>query len=182
MTAAHRSDAHCAPTRARLLDAAQALFAQQSYAATSMRQIAEQGGLALGGIYNHFCSKEEIFTALLLERNIFQRPDQRFSSAVFDRQQAKTLLEDIYAHPDFFHLILIELMEFKGRHLSVLIEQTASDIPPSLWNSLFSLVVSFGATQILLASAFPPGSQPQPSIDAFLNNYLNGGSTQEIGL
>jgi len=39
-------------SRVSILDAAQALFAQQGYAATSMRQIANHAGLLPGGIYN----------------------------------------------------------------------------------------------------------------------------------
>ena len=41
-------------TRGSIINAAHSLFANQGYAATSMRQIAEEAGLALGGIYNHF--------------------------------------------------------------------------------------------------------------------------------
>ena len=41
-------------TRQSILQAAYELFLEQGYAATSMRQIAERAGLALGGIYNHF--------------------------------------------------------------------------------------------------------------------------------
>ena len=46
-------------TRIAIEDAAVKLFMEHGYHATSMRQIAEHAGLALGGIYNHFSSKEE---------------------------------------------------------------------------------------------------------------------------
>lgn len=36
-----------------------------------MRQIATRSRVALGGIYNHFNSKEEIFRAILEERHPF---------------------------------------------------------------------------------------------------------------
>ena len=48
-------------TRLAIEDAALELYMEHGYHATSMRQIADQAGLALGGIYNHFKSKEEIF-------------------------------------------------------------------------------------------------------------------------
>ena len=48
-------------TNAAILEAAGTLFTSQGYAATSMRQVAESAGLALGSIYNHFPSKEAIF-------------------------------------------------------------------------------------------------------------------------
>ena len=50
-------------TRLAIEDAAIELFMEQGYHATSMRQIAKRAELALGGIYNHFASKDEIFEA-----------------------------------------------------------------------------------------------------------------------
>ena len=60
-------------TRSLLLDTAHLLFVNQGYAATSMRQIAESAGLALGGIYNHFPSKEAVFQTILMERHPYQQ-------------------------------------------------------------------------------------------------------------
>ena len=58
-------------TRQVIIEAAYALFLEQGYAATSMRQIAERTGLALGGIYNHFASKEAIFSDLIIAKHPF---------------------------------------------------------------------------------------------------------------
>src|SRR5690606_40541058 len=55
-------------TRQAILDAAEKLFLNNGYNGTSMRQIARGARIALGGIYNHFGSKEEIFRTLLDER------------------------------------------------------------------------------------------------------------------
>src|SRR5688500_3819572 len=52
-------------TRTALIDAAFALFTDRGYHGTSMRQIAQGAGLALGGIYNHFNGKEAIFLAVI---------------------------------------------------------------------------------------------------------------------
>src|SRR3990172_13368732 len=52
-------------TRAAIIKAAYALFLKKGFHATSVREIAEKADLALGGIYNHFSSKEEIFAAVL---------------------------------------------------------------------------------------------------------------------
>ena len=51
-------------TRQEIIRAALPLFSQQGYHGTSMRQIAAAAGIALGGIYNHFESKEAIFRAV----------------------------------------------------------------------------------------------------------------------
>jgi AcrR family transcriptional regulator len=58
-------------TRQAIIAAAYELIIQQGYAATSMRQIKERVGLALGGIYNHFSSKEDVFRAIIVERHPF---------------------------------------------------------------------------------------------------------------
>ncbi len=50
-------------TRGEIIRAAHKLFVQQGYHGTSMRQIAKQAGIALGGLYNHFDSKQEVFQA-----------------------------------------------------------------------------------------------------------------------
>ena len=53
-----RSPSRGERTRAEIIQAAHDLFIQQGYHGTSMRQIAGQAGIALGGLYNHFESKE----------------------------------------------------------------------------------------------------------------------------
>ncbi|MGE5464674.1 MAG: TetR/AcrR family transcriptional regulator, partial [Syntrophothermus sp.] len=60
-------------TRLAIESAAIQLFLEQGYHATSMRQIAEHAGLALGGIYNHFSSKDEIFEAIIIDRHPYKR-------------------------------------------------------------------------------------------------------------
>src|SRR3990170_3199734 len=56
-------------TRTQILAAAYLLFNHQGYHGTSMRQIAEHAGIALGGIYNHFENKQQIFVQVLLEHH-----------------------------------------------------------------------------------------------------------------
>jgi AcrR family transcriptional regulator len=167
-------------SRNRLLAAGQTLFSVQGYAATSMRQVAERAGLALGSVYNHFDSKEAIFQAILLEYNPFTRSNIQPLPENFDRPQAKMLLAELEKKPEFFNLILIELLEFKGRHLPQLFENIAGHLPPSeTWRTLLSLIISYRTTQILLASALPPGAQPQISPDAVLDFLLNSSLAPE---
>lgn len=49
-----------ARTAERILEASVALFADQGYAAVSMRQIAAEVGMGQGALYNHFASKQAI--------------------------------------------------------------------------------------------------------------------------
>ena len=52
-------------TRSAIVEAAHQLFTTQGYHGTSMRQIANNAGIALGGIYNHFANKEILYCAVL---------------------------------------------------------------------------------------------------------------------
>lgn len=56
-------------TRDRILDTAEALFAERGFAATSVRDIATAAGLTPASLYNHFEGKEALYAAVL-ERGI----------------------------------------------------------------------------------------------------------------
>ncbi len=60
-----------APTRERLLRAAQELIEEGGYGAASVVAIAERAGVAAGTLYRHFASKEELFVELF--RNVCDR-------------------------------------------------------------------------------------------------------------
>jgi AcrR family transcriptional regulator len=170
-----RPTSHDRQVRSRLLEAGQTLFSSQGYAATSMRQVAEKAGLALGSIYNHFSSKEAIFQAILLEYNPFTHSNLRPLPENFDRHQVKILLDEMDKQPEFFNLILVELLEFKGKHLPILFEEISGDNPPSSsWRVLISMLISYHVTHILLASTSPAGIQTQISPDAMMDFLLNG--------
>ena len=49
-----------AGVRARVLGAAVDLFARQGYDATSVAEVVTQAGVAKGGFYHHFASKEAL--------------------------------------------------------------------------------------------------------------------------
>ncbi len=166
---------HALQTRNRLMQVGHTLFSDQGYAATSMRQVAENSGLALGGIYNHYSSKEAIFEAILLEKNPFIQGNLRPLLENFDRQQIKILLDELEKHPEFFNIILIELVEFKGKHMPKLFDTISGGLPPpASWRTLFSLIISYHITQILLAGTFPTMVQQQISPDALLDFIQQG--------
>jgi AcrR family transcriptional regulator len=56
------------PTRERLLDAAERLFAEAGYPATSLRQITAAAGANLAAVNYHFGSKEALFHAVFRRR------------------------------------------------------------------------------------------------------------------
>lgn len=51
-------------TKREILRAAEQLFCQKGYEATSMQEIVRAAGISKGGIYHHFASKEEMMTLL----------------------------------------------------------------------------------------------------------------------
>jgi AcrR family transcriptional regulator len=53
-------------TRNRILDAALKLFREQGFAETTMREIAAEAGVATGGAYYYYRSKEELVMAFYL--------------------------------------------------------------------------------------------------------------------
>jgi AcrR family transcriptional regulator len=52
-------------TRDRILDVAEALFAQRGFSGTSMREIASEAGLTAASLYNHFRGKDDLYLAVL---------------------------------------------------------------------------------------------------------------------
>jgi len=70
MTSQRAADRHSRRrerTRARLLDAAKALFARQGVDNTRINEITEEADVGFGSFYNHFDSKEAIVEAVLHE-------------------------------------------------------------------------------------------------------------------
>src|ERR1700682_6647964 len=57
-----------ATTKARILDAAEALFMEHGFEATSLRTITAAAGANLAAVNYHFGTKEELFEAVLARR------------------------------------------------------------------------------------------------------------------
>ena len=52
-------------TAARILDAAEAVFAERGFEAASLREIARRAEIRQPGLYNHFASKRDLYAAVL---------------------------------------------------------------------------------------------------------------------
>jgi AcrR family transcriptional regulator len=184
-------------TRQAIMDAAYSLIIEQGYAATSMRQIAERSGLALGGIYNHFPSKSDVFSNIILERHpifhILPLLDSVEGQTVeeFVRTAARLLVDELKRHPDFLNLLLIEVVEFKGAHAPLLIEKVVPLLAPLgehvtqlqgevrpipikvVIRAFFGMFFSYYITGILGNSVMPPEMQTN-SLEYFLEIFLHG--------
>ena len=184
-------------TRRAILDAAYSLIIEQGYAATSMRQIAERTGLALGGIYNHFSSKEEVFKAIVEERHPFFQiipllnAVEGKSVEEFVRNAAHSVVAELGHHPDFLNLMLTEIVEFKSQHVSVVFDKLLSMLlplaermgsldgnlrripPPVLLRAFLGMFFSYYITEILIGRAMPPEMQTN-ALDYFVDIFLHG--------
>jgi AcrR family transcriptional regulator len=184
-------------TRQAVLDAAHQLFVEQGYAATSMRQIAEKAGLALGGIYNHFPTKESIFTEVILAYHPFRQilpllknaPGDTFED--FVRNAAKSMVSELGRRPDFIKLMFVELVEFEGRNIPKMLQVIFPQIlplikrftgqkgelrkiqPSVMFRSFLGLFFSYYMTEFLLANT-PMSLFRKGSVDDFVEIYLHG--------
>ena len=185
-------------SRQSILSAAYALIIRQGYAATSMRQIAEKSGLALGGIYNHFASKEEVFRAIIAERHPFFQIVPLLRSAPGDtveeyvRNAAHTLVDELKRHPEFLNLMLVEIVEFKARHVPVVFEKlypllmpivqrisslrgNLRAIPPIvLARAFLGMFFSYYITETLMGRTVPREFRDVKAIDYFVEIFLHG--------
>lgn len=184
-------------TRAVLLDTALRLFVANGYHGTSMRQIADEAGLALGGIYNHFGNKEDIFVGVLMERHPFLivlpalQTAQGETVETLLRDAAGRMLDELGQNQDFLNLMFIELVEFEAKHVPVLyetlfpplmqfaqqIEQARGplrDIPlPIVLRSFLGLFFSYYITDLIIGSQMPTAMKTN-AFDYFIDIYLHG--------
>jgi AcrR family transcriptional regulator len=82
-----------AVTRRRILDAARALFFRNGYAATTLKAVAEEAGVAVQTLYAVFGSKAAILAEL--RQQVVAQPEA--SSALADAMQAPTLDDRVTA-------------------------------------------------------------------------------------
>ncbi len=84
-----------------VLDAAQQVFAESSYAASSVEEIARRAEISVGTLYNLFNSKEEIYTRVVsrAQAEFFEYMTQEVREA---RGPAEKLRQAIHCHFEHF--------------------------------------------------------------------------------
>jgi AcrR family transcriptional regulator len=190
-----------AATKSDIVKAAHTLFVENGYHATSMRQIAAEAGVALGGIYNHFAGKDELFATVFFEYHPYREVLPALGKARGDSLEA--FLSDaalqmqisLGRRPDFLKLMFIELVEFNGRHMPQLFDeifpQVVGLLPPFLeaagplrpiplpvvFRAFLGLFFSYFITELLLTDkmkeSFPPDTLSQ-FVDIFMHGILAG--------
>ena len=184
-------------TREILLEAALQQFAANGYHGTSMRQIADAAELAVGGIYNHFASKEEILKAVILEYHplnviapeLIDAQGESFAALMHD--VAHRFYTAIKARPVLLNILFIELVECKGEHLPELFQTLLPKVevfaqrllqmdtrlrplPPFVVLRIFlSMLMGFFITETLFAK-IPIMPKTVGTIDDFVEVLMHG--------
>ena len=185
-------------TRLAIEEAALVLFMEQGYHATSMRQIAERTKLALGGIYNHFSSKEEIFEGIIIDKHPYRVILPAIIAAEgetledFFKNAFHIIVSELGERSEFVNLMLIELVEFKGKHGTILLGELAPKIlpifervvkgrkdlritnPAVLMRSFIGSIVSYLITDMIIANSVISKLMPKNISDAYVDIYLHG--------
>ena len=185
-------------TRLAIEDAALELFMEQGYHATSMRQIKDRAGLALGGIYNHFSSKEEIFEGIIIDKHPYKQilpavlAAEGKSAEEFYRNAAHIVISEMGKRPEFVNLMFIELVEFKGRHGAALLKEIVPKIlpvferviksrkslrvtnPALLMRSFVGLVVSYLITEMVISNSIISKMMPKNAEETYVDIFLHG--------
>lgn len=185
-------------TRLAIEDAAVNLFMEHGYHATSMRQIAERAGLALGGIYNHFSSKEEIFEGIIVDKHPYKKilplilEAQGDTAEDFLKNAMHIVLTELGREPYYIKLMMIEFVEFNGGHGAAMLKEFAPKVlpvfeqiitvrknlrvanPAMLMRSFFGMVVSYFITEMVISNSVVGNLLPKNSRDVYVDIFLHG--------
>ena len=185
-------------TRLAIEDAAIELFMEHGYHATSMRQIADQAGLALGGIYNHFASKEEIFEGIIIDKHPYKKilplilEAKGDTAEEFLRNAMRIAITELSKEPYYIKLMMIEFVEFNGGHGAARLKEVAPKVlpvfeqivkirknlrvtnPAMLMRSFFGLVVSYFITEMVVSNSIVGSLMPKNPMDVYVDVYLHG--------
>lgn len=188
-------------TRSEIVETAHLLFLKNGYHGTSMRQIADGTGIALGGIYNHFESKEDIFEAVVLAKHPYHEiiPALKEAEGETSEELIRNMMERVWGNvnerDDVLNLLFIEMVEFNGQHVPKLfailfpeflgfaksLYKTRSelrDIPlPNFVRALVSTLIGFMFTEQLMGKHFPKKYQ-KTVLDDTINIFLHGALAQ----
>jgi AcrR family transcriptional regulator len=185
-------------TRLAIEDAAMELFLEQGYAATSMRQIADSAGLALGGIYNHFKSKDKIFEGIILDKHPYKQilpsilAAEGETAEEFFGNAFNIIISELGKRPAFVNLMFIELVEFKGKHGSMMLREISPKVLPAfekivksrkslritnpavLMRSFMGAIISYFITEMIISDSVLSKLMPKNTADLYTDIFLHG--------
>jgi TetR/AcrR family transcriptional regulator len=113
-------------TRERILDAAEALFAERGFEGTTLRDVAASVGLRNPSLYNHFDSKESLYAAVLerdlgpLLRLLVDMVEQRREATAEAEKIIAAAMQVLAARPGVARLVQHEILS-GGQRLTPLL-------------------------------------------------------------
>ena len=185
-------------TRQVIEESAYELFLEQGFSATSMRQIAERAGIALGGIYNHFKGKEDIFEAIIIDEHPYRKLLPAILEArgetvdEFVHNAMSIIMDELGENPHYVNLMFIEIVEFNGKHGAVLLKELAPKVlpiferlvksrdefrvtnPALLMRSFFGMILSYYLTEKLITDSVVSRLMPENSPEIYVDIFLHG--------
>jgi AcrR family transcriptional regulator len=112
-------------TRTKLEHAALQLFLKRGFNGVGLRDLATEAGLSLGAVYNHYDSKDALFTAIL------DRLHAKFAAATEPLAQflvtcrlpddlerfGEVMGDMVTRHREYLTLVYVDIAEFGGKHV-----------------------------------------------------------------
>jgi AcrR family transcriptional regulator len=163
-----------------------------------MRQIAKKAVVALGGLYNHFDSKEDVFWAVYLQYHPYREVLPVLLDAEGDdieeivRDAIGRMVAALEKRPDFMNLMFIELVEFKSVHahelfatmlpqMDLIVQRVIQSnrdrlrpIPPlMLLRGFFGVFFAYYLTEAIFAEKAPPEFR-QDAMEHLIDIFLHG--------
>jgi AcrR family transcriptional regulator len=163
-----------------------------------MRQIAQHAGIALGGLYNHFASKEEVFREVFMEYHPYRTVVPMIINA--RRDTFEQFISDAFYYiiavlrdkPDFMKLMFVEMVEFNSRHVQEMFvaifpqlfpivedivranqEQLRPIHPVVIMRAFIGSFFAFYLTETMLGQHAPP-EFAQDAEEHFIQVFLGG--------
>jgi AcrR family transcriptional regulator len=191
---------HRSSDRARLLEAAERIFAERGYYATSIRDIARDAGFSVGGVYQFVGGKSELYLAVI------EAQWTSLSAAVAEalgqdgcirqlRALTGRLLEYLEARQDFVRVHMSSLPRFpapfkreianrlsrrRRRFRGQVRELMRRGVETSVLRPLDAELLTSAYLGLLYISAFDtltassPARRPAAAADSLLSLFLNG--------
>lgn len=183
--------------REKIIEAASQLFIENGYHGTSMRQIADRADAALGSIYHHFANKEELWVEVFIQRHPLQQilpllqNVQGETAAELIHNAAFSMVTELGKHKEMVNLMMIEIVEFQGVHMSQMFSAFAPgflemsrlftlksgsfrDVSiPAMGRAFAGLFFSYYMTGWIIPEEYSP-IFGEHQLDDFIDIYLHG--------
>lgn len=105
------------PSRDKILDCGEALFARRGFAGIGLAEVAEAAGLGKSSLFHHFNSKAQLYAAVMAR--ILARIETKLMRALAEggtpterlERWVDVIIDELAAHPTYARLLLRSLFE-----------------------------------------------------------------------